>query len=1360
VFLRIALVVFPMAACLAVPTAVLRQAIDGGRPNALTFPACSAQAVRLRVLATNSGTQACLDELEIYGADGKLNLARQKGAKVSASSCLEGYEKHQTPHLNDGMYGNDHSWIAATPGAEWVQVDFGKSVQVSRVVFSRDREAKYADRVPSHLAVQVSTDGATWRTVREVRGPVTASRRTGPFGGVVGKPPPAPQPGQRLADAPGGLAARPQNVFGLPNLALGKGAKASASSLLPGYPAHRTVHLNDGKAGNGNSWIADAVPAWAEIDLNGVFWVSHVAFGNDASNTYLDRAPTEYEIAVCTAAPDSWQTVFRSTEPVIGGARDIHLEPLQAQRLRIRILSAKGMPRIDEIEIFGQADPIPTKQQGAPTASTMAAKGDEVLHHAFLGEEHAWLKVAGHADLSSRLVPYNGRVKEYPRRAPEDVLPLPTLTGRPVLDGALGDAWWQKASRGIARVAWPYDFELGPLVETSVQAAVSGDQLLLGIQTNRLLSAHVAVVSTMSGEGCGAVTLTSKGGEFRIFERIGKSGAKLLEAKPLAVHHNEGLTEFEIALPLAWFGKWEDEGLRIGLGMGGRHTAAEGRAVRFAPGGAYLREVADPEAFVLEIGATGDQIVDVTLKSGEDVRQVRVTPGQSQRVSLPLLTGSIGPERQVAMEIGGVPGRLRLLRYDPSGRVRRGLDELLPRLARKGVATEDIHKRAKLLRSQTLAPRERFFRWRQLKRAAYLRDPDLAPLQRLLFAKRHPFHPSHNYSVILDSPWRPGGAICTLDVPTRDGMLDPKGAQVTRLYESGKGVSRTPMATFDGSRVYFSYRPARDDYFRIMTMDAAGGGVRQLTKGPFHDFWPCPLPDGGLAFISTRCRARFLCWRPQAFVLFRMNPDGTDIRPLSYANLSEWAPSVMSDGRLAWTRSEYVDKGADFSHTLWAIRPDGTKPELLFGNTIIQPNGYANGREVPGTNELCATMISHFGDLNGPIALLDIDKGRFTKKAITSLTPEVPWPGMWPISECFRDPVPISRDHVLCAHAPRDRFGIYVIDRYGNREVIHLDPAIDSVCPTPLRSTSPPPTLAMLDASPNEDWGVMTVADVYRGIPQVERGQVKYLRIACEVRAGLNRMPDGSYQKDHSPFKHWYAGPVDKVTGPNGWPSYVAKGSYGLVPVEADGSAHFKVPAGRVLYLQALDKDLNELQRMRSVVQLQPGEKRSCIGCHEDRRRAPVPKLRTAHLREADIPEPPPWGAGPFAYEKVVQPVLDRNCVRCHSPKHPRKLDLTGVLDKDRIPASYRTLIRKGLVHYLDWGYNSGGNAKRAALTFGTMKSKLFKTLAKGHHDVKLTKDEMRALKCWVDLNCPLWPDYQFRDKRPGPTATQQARAH
>jgi hypothetical protein len=232
---------------------------------------------------------------------------------------------------------------------------------------------------------------------------------------------------------------------------------------------------------------------------------------------------------------------------------------------------------------------------------------------------------------------------------------------------------------------------------------------------------------------------------------------------------------------------------------------------------------------------------------------------------------------------------------------------------------------------------------------------------------------------------------------------------------------------------------------------------------------------------------------------------------------------------------------------------------------------------------------------------------------------------------------------------------------------------------------------------------------------------------------------------------HWYAGPVDKVAGPFGWPSYVAKASLGLVPVEPDGSAHFRVPAGKVVYFQALDKDLNELQRMRSVVQLQPGEKRSCIGCHDDRRTAPAVARKLALRREADTPQPPPWGAVPFAYEEVVQPVLDRHCTRCHNPQHPKSLDLTGTLDADRIPASYKTLIRSGLVHHLDYQYNAGGNEKKPPLSFGVLQSRLVKVLEAGHHQVSLTPDEWHAIKCWIDLNCPLWPDYQLREERPGP---------
>ena len=565
-------------------------------------------------------------------------------------------------------------------------------------------------------------------------------------------------------------------------------------------------------------------------------------------------------------------------------------------------------------------------------------------------------------------------------------------------------------------------------------------------------------------------------------------------------------------------------------------------------------------------------------------------------------------------------------------------------------------------------------------------------------------------------------------------------------------MARDPVLTYDARTVWFGYRTTKKDYFHLWRMNVDGSDARQVTDGPFYDYYPCPLPDGGMAFMSTRCKARFLCWRPQAFVLFRMEADGSRIQPLSYANVSEWAPTVMRDGRLLWTRSEYLDKGANFGHTLWAIHPDGSHPELIFGNNTI--NCYVSGHEVPGTSEIVCTLISHGGDLNGPIALLDPQQGRSNPKAITSLTPDVPpqYDMNWLRQNCFRDPYPISRDLFLCSHAAEDKFGLYVIDRWGNREVLYLDPDMGSMAPMPLRPAAPPPALSRTMAVEEADsgQGQFMVADVYHGLePKVQRGQVKYLRVCQEVRADLIQLPGGDYQQDHEPFMDWYATPVDKVSGPNGWPSYVAKGVLGLVPVEADGSACFFVPAGKVLYFQALDENFNELQRMRSVVQLQAGEKRGCIGCHEDRLSTPpvAGTVRLAMRRPPRQLQPPPWGAGPFAYEKVVQPVWDAQCVRCHNAQDKDRINFAGTLDGDGVPASYRTLIERGWVHYFDWGYGQR-HSKAEPLTFGTLKSRLFQVLAAGHYQVVLTPEESQRVKTWIDLNCPLWPDYINRPER------------
>ncbi len=703
----------------------------------------------------------------------------------------------------------------------------------------------------------------------------------------------------------------------------------------------------------------------------------------------------------------------------------------------------------------------------------------------------------------------------------------------------------------------------------------------------------------------------------------------------------------------------------------------------------------------------------------------------------------------------------RVDRTAPLDRVLKQADDMLDRLAARGldVSAERAQFAALRQRAAALAVatgldasagRQLFHDARMAKRRLMLRDPDLAPLGKLLLVKRHPYTPSHNYSDIMDSRFRAGGGICTLDIPCRNGRLDPADAKLTMLFDGAAGIARDPVLDFDARTIYFAWRPMdanAPSYWHIHRMDANGANVRPLTDGPYHDYYPCPLPDGGLAFVSTRCRSRYLCWVPMAMVLFRMDANGANARPLSHANVSEWGPSVMRDGRIIWTRSEYLDKGADYGHTLWAIRPDGTAPELIYGNN--SGLNLMNGREVPGSEEVCATQISHFGDFNGPIALVDVNKGRFARDSATVITPDNTATSN---AGVFRDPVPISRDHVLISHKAGTQFGLYVIDRWGNRELLYVDPAIGSMAPTPFRAQPRPPVLSAGQEAPANETrpGRLIVMDVYDGLgPDVQRGTVKYIRVCQELKSDLEALPDGRLRETYRDFHRFYASPVDQISGPVGWPGYVAKGVVGLAPVEADGSAQFEVPAGKVLYLEALDADLNEVQRMRSVLQVQPGESRSCNGCHDSRSSAGVPRSAAALRRPASKLQPPPWGAGPFAYERVVQPVLDARCVRCHDGRDANRTDLRGLHDRNKIPASYTALIKGGWVHYFNMNWHLG-HTKAEPLTFGTVKSKLFPALAgKGHEDVKLSPAELHAIKCWIDLNCPLWGDYKHVSQRP-----------
>ena len=203
----------------------------------------------------------------------------------------------------------------------------------------------------------------------------------------------------------------------------------------------------------------------------------------------------------------------------------------------------------------------------------------------------------------------------------------------------------------------------------------------------------------------------------------------------------------------------------------------------------------------------------------------------------------------------------------------------------------------------------------------------------------------------------------------------------------------------------------------------------------------------------------------------------------------------------------------------------------------------------------------------------------------------------------------------------------------------------------------------------------------------------------------------------------------------------------GTVPVEADGSAYFEVPARMPVYFQALDKEGHAVQTMRSLVYLQPGERESCLGCHEDRRKsASVPAQARALQRPPSRIAPEVSGSRPFNYLKLVQPVLDAKCVKCHDGTRPKCPSLKGE-PEGWACKSFNALVKH--VAYSSWGApHNNYEPLTEPLRFGALGSPLLKRIESGHGGVKLTEDELHRLILWMDSNGACWGTFDKAKQR------------
>ncbi len=656
--------------------------------------------------------------------------------------------------------------------------------------------------------------------------------------------------------------------------------------------------------------------------------------------------------------------------------------------------------------------------------------------------------------------------------------------------------------------------------------------------------------------------------------------------------------------------------------------------------------------------------------------------------------------------------------------------------------------------------------WRQvhrLRRQIALNNP-LARVAPVAFVKRLPATFSHQLTQYYGRYSRPGGGLFVLD--------DPGESMACRQLAPGAlGVGSYQQfdVSCDGKRVLFTFcssepKSPRSRFYHLYSMAVDGTNVRQLTDGPYDDFSPRWLPNGQIVFLSTRRGGFHRCGSPgcPVYTLAVANADGSGIRQISHHETQEWDPAVLHDGRIIYTRWDYVDRHAVFGEHLWTTRPDGTAPAAFYGNMTRNPVGTWEPQPIPGSRKVMATAAAHHAMTTGSIVLVDVDRGYDGLDPLTRLTPDVPFPESefavkqwfnpsgvqasrpdppenqrWP-GHSYRTAWPLSEKYFLGAYSfdplvgeplgnQSNMFGLYLVDAFGNKELLYRDMSICSLWPTPLRARPCPPALpAQCDPSAKPE-GTFVVQDVYAGWPVLPAGSVQRLRIT-------QVLPKSTEGRDRPPMGLAGGSPGKQVLG--------------TVPVEADGSACFVAPAGIPLLFQALDDRGQAVQIMRSATYLQPGEQASCVGCHEPRTLTSRSRSVPAALRRAPSRiEPGPEGSKPLSYPLLVQPVLDKHCVRCHSgDKPPKGIVLTGAA------AGHYTASYNALAPRVPSSNDTNSEPLSRPDRYGARGSSLMKMLLKGHNKVVLSPAEIERLATWMDTNALFYgtfdPAGQARQQR------------
>ena len=236
-----------------------------------------------------------------------------------------------------------------------------------------------------------------------------------------------------------------------------------------------------------------------------------------------------------------------------------------------------------------------------------------------------------------------------------------------------------------------------------------------------------------------------------------------------------------------------------------------------------------------------------------------------------------------------------------------------------------------------------------------------------------------------------------------------------------------------------------------------------------------------------------------------MDADGTHVEQLTRSPVSEFCPVVLDDGRVMYHRWEYIDKGARVAKTIWAMNPDGSRPQELYGLADDDTTVYMYPQPLPGnSHRFVCVGTCHFpqGGCLGAILLVDFGMGVRGRGLDPDEPGYVQWDDRYPVvnitphvfverrtepgwhfltkeggyvhdsngqkGHLYTHPYPVSDREFLVSYKvnPADHYkevanayALYLVDVDGRHRLVHADPKLSCWHPLPLVARRVPPAV-------------------------------------------------------------------------------------------------------------------------------------------------------------------------------------------------------------------------------------------------------------------------------------------------------------